>query len=145
MLHEFLTANHTELVSRCRNKMATRFAPAPTPLALDPGVALFLDQLVDVLRLEQHEPHSEHLPPQPTPAPTKIGRAAAIHGANALRLGYTIDQVVYDYGDVCQSVTQLAGEQDVPISAGEFRTFNRCLDDAIADAVTSFGAPKRHS
>jgi hypothetical protein len=40
---------------------------------------------------------------------------------------------------VCQSVTELAGEQDTEISAVEFRILNRCLDNAIADAVTSFG------
>jgi hypothetical protein len=75
----------------------------------------------------------------PTPAPTEIGRAAAVHGAELLRLGYNVDQVVHDYGDVCQAVTELAGEEDERITAGEFRTLNRCLDNAIADAVTSFG------
>jgi hypothetical protein len=33
----------------------------------------------------------------------------------------------------------LAGEQNSLISNDEFRTLNRCLDNAIADAVTSFG------
>jgi hypothetical protein len=56
-----------------------------------------------------------------------------------LRLGYTVDQVVHDYGDVCQAVTELAGEHNARISTDEFRTLNRCLDNAIADAVTSFG------
>src|SRR5207342_3074933 len=40
--------------------------------------------------------------------------------------------------DVCQAVTELAGEQHAPISIDEFRTLNRCLDNAIADAVTAF-------
>ena len=30
-----------------------------------------------------------------------------------------------------------------PIAAGEFRTLNRCLDNAIADAVTSFGSARQ--
>ena len=79
----------------------------------------------------------------PTPAPTEIGRAAAVHGAELLRLGYSVDQVVHDYGDVCQSVTELAGEQDTEISPVEFRILNRCLDNAIADAVTSFGRARQ--
>ena len=66
-----------------------------------------------------------------------------MHGAELLRLGYSIDQVVHDYGDVCQSVTELAGEHDERISTGEFRTLNRCLDNAIADAVTSFGRARQ--
>ena len=41
---------------------------------------------------------------------------------------------------MCQAVTELAVEHNVLITAGEFRTLNRCLDNAIADAVTSFGS-----
>src|SRR6185295_8178755 len=67
------------------------------------------------------------------------------HGAEMLRLGFNIEQVVREYGDVCQSVTDMAIEQTASISADEFRTLNRCLDDAIADAVTSFGAARQNS
>jgi|ERR1700682_351375 hypothetical protein len=56
-----------------------------------------------------------------------------------LRLGYSVDQVVHNYGDVCQAVTELAVEQKELISADDFRTLNRCLDNAIANAVTSYG------
>jgi hypothetical protein len=62
-----------------------------------------------------------------------------------LRQGFTVDQVVHDYGDVCQCVTALAVEQDVPVSTDEFRTLNRCLDNAIADAVASFGSARQTS
>ena len=56
-----------------------------------------------------------------------------------LRQGFTVDQVVHDYGDLCQAVTELALEKNAPVSTDEFHTLNRCLDDAIADAVTEFG------
>ena len=46
---------------------------------------------------------------------------------------------MHDYGDVCQSITDLAMELNAPISTDDFRTLNRCLDDAIAGAVTEFG------
>ena len=139
MLHEFLTSNRTELVSRCRSKVAKRLSPTEIPLALDHGVPLFLQQLVETLRLEQREPPGATVEPEPSPAATEIGRAATVNGAELLRLGYTVDQVVHNYGDVCQAVTELAGEEHAPISTDEFRTLNRCLDNAIADAVTSFG------
>jgi hypothetical protein len=42
-------------------------------------------------------------------------------------------------------VTALAVEQNVPISTDEFRTLNRCLDNAIADAVASFGSNRQTS
>jgi hypothetical protein len=62
-----------------------------------------------------------------------------------LRRGFTVGQVVHDYGDVCQCVTALAVEQNAVISTDEFRTLNRCLDNAIADAVGSFGAGRQTS
>jgi signal transduction histidine kinase len=53
-------------------------------------------------------------------------------------MGFTLEQVVRDYGDVCQAVTKLAFETGAPIGVDEFRTFNRCLDNAIAGAVTEY-------
>jgi hypothetical protein len=145
MLHEFISSNRQELIRRCRTKVAARFEPTDTPAAIDHGVPLFLQQLVDTLRLEQSTATRHDNESVPTPAPTEIGRAAALHGIELLRLGYSVDQVVHDYGDVCQSVTALAVEQDLPISTDEFRTLNRCLDDAIADAVASFGSGHQRS
>jgi hypothetical protein len=61
-----------------------------------------------------------------------------LHGNLLQRVGLTVAQVVHDYGDICQVVTELAVEQSAPITAAEFRTLNLCLDDAIAGAVTEF-------
>lgn len=59
------------------------------------------------------------------------------HGRELLNQGFTLDQVVRDYGDVCQAITTLAHDQGVSIEVDEFRTLNRCLDNAVADAVTA--------
>jgi hypothetical protein len=139
MFHEFLTSNRDELIGRCREKVAKRFEPAEVPPAVDNGVPLFLQQLIETLRHEQLTCDRATTEPQSSPSPTDMGRAAASHGAELLRLGFTVDQVVHEYGDVCQAVTELAAEDNFIISTDEFRTLNRCLDDAIADAVTSFG------
>jgi hypothetical protein len=144
MLHEFLTSNRQLLISRCSENVAKRFAPTETKATIDHGVPLFLQQLVEVLREEQST-DVRSVDAAPTSAPTEIGRAAALQGAELLRQGFSIDQVVHSYGDVCQSVTALAVEQEEPISTDEFRTLNRCLDDAIADAVASFGSVNQTS
>jgi hypothetical protein len=144
MLHEFLTSNRQLLISRCREKVAKRFEPTETLATVDHGVPLFLQQLVETLRAEQSTDIRSG-DSEPTPAPTEIGRAAALHGAELLRQGFSVDQVVHDYGDVCQCVTALAVEQEVAISTDEFRTLNRCLDNAIADAVASFGSARQTS
>jgi hypothetical protein len=144
MLHEFLTSNRQLLISRCREKVAKRFEPSETQATIDHGVPLFLQQLVETLREEQNTDFRT-VESEPAPAPTEIGRAAALHGAELLRQGFSVDQVVHDYGDVCQSVTALAVEQEAFISTDEFRTLNRCLDNAIADAVASFGSARQTS
>ena len=143
MLHEFLTSNRTALIKRCKEKAARRFKLVEIPAAIDHGVPIFLQQLVDTLRAEQLTPSRGVVEPQRTPSLSDIGRAAAKHGVELLRRGLTIDQVVHEYGDVCQSVTELAVEENTPISTDEFRTLNRCLDNAIADAVTSFGIARQ--
>lgn len=72
------------------------------------------------------------------PRTDDIGDSARQHGRDLLVRGFTIDQVVRSYGDVCQSITAMAVESHTAISAEDFRTLNQCLDDAIAGAVTEF-------
>src|SRR5579859_106590 len=141
MLHEFLTTNRTVLVDRCRVMVGKRSDPKATEDELVHGIPIFIDQLIETLTLEQ------------TPAPldasltvrdargdfsSKLGATATLHGRDLFLKGFTIEQVVRDYGDVCQAVTNLAFETGAPISVEEFRTFNRCLDNAIAGAVTEY-------
>jgi signal transduction histidine kinase len=144
MLDEFLTANRQALVTRCRDKVARRTPQRAGDAELRHGVPVFLEQLVETLRLERTcalagFEVSGPAAPQKTPASSEIGQSAAKHGSELLRQGFTVDQVVHDYGDLCQAITELALEQDVRVTTAEFRTLNRCLDNAIADAVTEFG------
>jgi hypothetical protein len=139
MLHEFLSANRRELIARCKQSISARDESPVNPAAVDNGVPLFLSQLEGILRVEQTTGVRQTAGPDLKRAPSDIGRAAALHGNELQRLGFTVDQVVHAYGDVCQAITGLAVEQSAPISTDEFRTLNRCLDNAIADAVTAFG------
>jgi len=139
MLYQFLEVNRAALIQRCREKVARRSSPAATAAEIEHGVPLFLKQLIETLRMQQ-------LPPQTLDRDVhgELATGAARHGRDLLRRGFTVDQVVHDYGDLCQAVTELAIEQDAPIHNDEFQTLNRCLDDAIADAVTEFGAQRDH-
>jgi hypothetical protein len=141
MLHDFVTSNRQALIEHCRANVAKRFAPAAVPAELAYGVPVFLQQLAEVLRCEQRTGAREAADAVGLPGSTAIGRSAALHGAELLRLGFTIDQVVHDYGDVCQSITELAIKKHADISVDEFRTLNRCLDNAIADSVRAFEQP----
>ena len=126
MLDEFVAANRSEIITRCRAKVATRTETPPANGKSDYGVPMFLDQLLDELR------HG------PSAAPD-IVRTATQHGHDLLMQGYSVSEVVHDYGDVCQAITELAVERQAEISSDDFRTLNRCLDDAIAGAVTEYG------
>jgi hypothetical protein len=66
-------------------------------------------------------------------------QTATQHGHDLLRQGFTASQVVHGYGDVCQAITELGMELNAPISTDDFRMLNRCLDDAIAAAITEYG------
>jgi hypothetical protein len=78
--------------------------------------------------------------------PTRSGRFTVCpHGRDLLRAGFSVSEVVHTYGDVCQSVTELAVELNATISAEEFRLLNKCLDEAIASAVTEFGRKQGQS
>ena len=74
-----------------------------------------------------------------------IDTSAGQHGHDLLLKGFTVSQVVHDYGDVCQTVTDLALETNAPISTEDFRTLNRCLDEAIASAVTMYTRESQQS
>jgi hypothetical protein len=142
MLHEFLTLNREELIRRCRAKVSERSSP-PSSSELEHGVPLFLAQLVEALLYERVNPAPGYdavlAPQRKASTSTESSRSAAMHGKELLDEGYTIDQVVHGYGDVCQAVTELAIETEAPITVAEFHFFNRVLDTAIAEAVTSFG------
>ncbi len=143
MLHEFLSTNRDEVLRRCRKNETKRSSAAQFRAVSDHGVPLFLTQVVETLEHESLSRAGSFGKANPAPVPHSIGRAAALHGAELLRQGCTVDQVVRDYGDVCQTVTEMAIEHKAQISVDEFRTLNRCLDDAIADAVTAFGRDRQ--
>lgn len=143
MMHEFLSAHRDALIDRCRLKVAERAAPKATVEELEHGIPLFLDQLIKTLRVEQsaHPMQSRKVsgPSGGTNAvSSEMGEAAAQHGRDLLKGGFTVDQVVHDYGDLCQAITDLAFDLNIPIEIDEFRTLNRCVDNGIAVAVTEF-------
>ena len=131
MLHEFLESKRSDIIARTKVKVASRPAPCVTETELTDGVPLFVDQLIETLKGGALR--------------DEMNAAATKHGNDMLRMGFTIGQVVHDYGDLCQAVTELAFELDAKITVEEFHTLNRCLDNAIAEAVTEYGRVREQS
>src|SRR5476649_365687 len=100
-LSSFIDEHRDDLIGRCRAKVAKRSAPPPTEAEIDHGVPLFLDQLVEELRNGESKTQA-------------IAQSANQHGHDLFLQGFTISGVVHDYGDVCQSITELALERNAP-------------------------------
>jgi signal transduction histidine kinase len=128
MLHEFIEANQGAIIVRTRERVRCRPWPSVSPLELDDSVPLFLTHLLEVLQSTAMA--------AAVPSDAMISSAAQ-HGRQLLEAGFSIAQVVHGYGDICQVITELAIEQNAPITVAEFRTLNACLDTAIAEAVTT--------
>jgi hypothetical protein len=132
MLHEFITTNEHEIIARTRAKLISRSTLVPTEDELKNGVSLFLRQLGDRLRLSASDN-------------TAIEESATEQGGALQKMGFTVGQVVHGYGDVGQAVTELAVEAGAPITTGELHTLARCLNDAIAQAVSEHARLREQS
>jgi len=128
-LHDFITQYRDELISRTREKVALRASPRATPHELENGIPLFLTQLGTILKLEAAQSAVDG---------SEMGLSATMHGGELLKQGFSIARVVHGYGDLCQAVTELALDLHFPIGTEDFHTLNRCLDNAIASAVTEY-------
>lgn len=135
MLLRLLTQNRDELIERCRVKGVARTAPKATTEELQHGIPIFIDQLIAIMTQGVTEGS----------AGRDSQATAGSHGREMLQHGFTIDQVVHDYGDLCQAVTELAVARKIPIEVDEFRLLNRSLDNVIADAVTAFASQRDFS
>jgi len=129
-LGEFISTHREELLRRCRDKGDSQSAP-PSTEADGRGVPQFLDHLIGELNTGNRSSAKE------------LGVAARKHGADLCVSGYTVGQVVHEYGNVCQAVTDLAVESAAVISSDDFRILNRCLDDGIAFAVAEYSLQQR--
>jgi signal transduction histidine kinase len=140
-LSEFVRIHRDEIIARTVSRVSARPATQVTDAEQGHGVPLFLDQLAASLRAEAGADECSG----GAASSREIAIAAALHGRDLLGRKFTIAQVVQDYGGVCQAITELAIELDAPISSAAFRTLNRCLDEAIAGAVSEYSRLRERS
>lgn len=140
MLQDFIAANRDQIIERARVRVRARSAPRSTEMKLENGIPLFLTQLVDALASAAQSSTLRLV--RLGDDKSSIADSASLHGHELLKNGFTVAQVVHGYGDVCQAVTELAGDAQAAISAEEFQVFNHCLDDAIAAAVTAYAGQR---
>lgn len=155
MLHDFLEKNQKEILKMTEIKSLVLAGQRHSSEQLSLGLPIFYNQLKSVLLLKGRESNDETFDinreqaasdnDEPAmakaeghPSEIKLAETAGDHGKELLRLGYTLSHVVHAYGALCQSITELATTKNEKITSTEFHDLNRCLDTAIAGAVTSY-------
>ncbi|MFN7905471.1 MAG: sensor histidine kinase [Pseudobdellovibrionaceae bacterium] len=138
MLRAFLKEHREEIIELASHEAVSLAGVRPTSDQLKLGFLIFFQQLQSSIgggddSLSQLTPELNHS------ASVKTGAESAGQlGIEMFRLGYTLSHVVHVYGSLCQAVTGLAIKKGIDISSLEFRDLNRCLDVALAGAVSSF-------
>jgi signal transduction histidine kinase len=157
MLYKFLLENEKEILAMTEEKSLDIAGVRPSSVQLKRGLPIFYKQLMNVLRLEAElhrtvvridkgrmakaaNDNDEQAMSKASGRPDEaiLAQDAGIHGKELLRLGYTLSHVVHAYGALCQSITAVAVSKEAAITPGEFHDLNRCLDIAIAGAVTEY-------
>jgi len=118
-LHELIHLYRDEIIRRCEKTSA----PQETGKWMNPGVAAFLDQLM--VELQDGASRTE-----------AINEVVMPDGDELISQMSTVSQVTQPYRGIGRSVVELALELDVPISVDDFEMLDRCVDAAIAHAVT---------
>ena len=159
-LLEFLKMNEEAVLARIEEKSST--LAGVRPISPDPtsGLPIFFKQLVHVL---EHAPvealnlgadnhglvQAANDGDEPAlaaasgrPYDIVVAEAAGTYGKQLQQQGYTLSHVVHAYGEMCQAITEIAIEKKAAITTEDFRALNRCLDTAIAGAVTEFHAER---
>lgn len=158
MLHDFLLKNENEILASAARKSLPLSGARPSSDQLKLGLPIFYKQLMNALRFGASEAGA-NLPigdkeamaiaarnndesaiakASDHPHDFQVAESAGAHGVELLRLGYTLSHVVHAYGSMCQAITEMAINKRLEITADEFHDLNRCLDVAIAGAVTEF-------
>lgn len=144
VLCDFLLENQAEILAVTERKSLEIAGNRASSDLLKQGLPIFFRQLVTVLKAEP--PVNKEKGPDVAamakasnrPGEVELAREAGHHGGELLRLGYTLSHVVHAYGAMCQSITEIATQKNAKITANEFHDLNRCLDVAIAGAVTEY-------
>ena len=137
-LHEFLLKNKDEIFAIIEDKNLDLPGTNPTSELLRQGLPIFFQQFLEILLLERSVITKLEAANSGKTEESKVTKTAGLHGAEMLRLGYSLSHVVRAYGAMCQSVTELAAKKDFTITTSGFHDLNRSLDIAIASAVTEY-------
>ena len=130
-LHEVLSAKRDEVMVRWKTQVRGKLAPETMPpLELTNHIPRFVTEIVAALRADAG---LSSLGPSPDESTT-----AADHGAQRLRLGFSLDSVVREYGALRESIVATATDAGAHLTLRELQVLFDAIVSGIAQAVTEY-------
>lgn len=121
MLADFIAANRNEIMTRYRAKAATTSLPLPPDPESEYPARAFVDELLSAQRVDLRSDRPD---------------GGAVHHRNIDVLGEpSLARRIARYGEICESITELAMEMNAPVTLAESLTLDRSVDVATAQAV----------
>jgi signal transduction histidine kinase len=125
-LHALLSEKREELLERWALSAQAFVATPMSQVELIDRMPLFLKQLISTLN------------PVAAPLPAGGNANAEEHGAQRLRLGFDIGEVIREYGLLHEAIIDTAAAAELVIGAKEARTLASCINKGTRDAVTQY-------
>ena len=123
-LAELLETKRSLIMVRWRSLVSGPLHPQALPeLELVDHLPAFLEEIAHSLRYRQSPEES---------------RVAAEHGLQRLRLGFSLNGVVREYGALRDAIVQVAAAEQVPLTEPELSVLFDCVITGIAEAVSEY-------
>jgi signal transduction histidine kinase len=130
-LYEVLAARRDEVIQRWKGQVRGTHVPeGMPPLELTNHIPEFVDEIVSVLRMDSGLSSRG-------PAPEESATAAG-HGAQRLRLGFSLDSVVREYGTLRDAIVDTVRDSGAEITFRELQVLFDAIVTGIAHAVSEY-------
>jgi signal transduction histidine kinase len=129
-LHEVLATRSDEVMARWHEVVRGTLAPESMPqFELLDHLPEFLEEIIAALR------EDAGAPPGPRP---EVRSTASGHGEQRLRLGFSLDSVVREYGTMRDAIIATARAADAEVTFREMQIVFDCSIEGIARAVSQY-------
>jgi signal transduction histidine kinase len=130
-LHEVLAGRVDEVMARWRANVQGTIAPESLPAAeLENHLPLFLREVVATLQAARGSDAEVELPEE--------SQTATVHGEQRLRLGFSLDSVVREYGVLRDAILATGRDAGVAITFREAQIVFDSTIGGIANAVSEY-------
>ncbi len=128
LLADLISGRRDEVIRRWGNLVEGSIVPEGIPtVELVDHLPTFLSELVEALRSSALDPSA-----------ASPGLTAAGHGEQRLRLGFSLDSVIREYGALRQAIADLTRDTGTPVSVRDSELLFNAIINGIANAVSKY-------